>query len=222
MASLLACAKISSASCIYAHKSNQLKLFAYVVTGALEQTMSLGGIFMDKLAYFKLQAKNFFRDFKTQTIDEEGLTKYSPRFFGNIDEILLAYDIDERNFCLMKAQQLIANLAGFKNWSELLHASDEALELGKFLLDKRNAHLPACMGDPLEESWRMYLWSNELQNLLDREKLEIFKAVYLEEPQNGDLNESDEELEYEDCDYDKELANYFRELDALTEELEQL
>ena len=35
---------------------------------------------MDKIAYFKLQAKNLFRDFKTQTFDEEGLTRYSPRF----------------------------------------------------------------------------------------------------------------------------------------------
>ena len=198
-----------------------------MVTGALEQTMPLGGIFMDKIAYFKLQAKNFFRDFKTQTFDEEGLTQYSPRFFEDIDEILLAYDIDEKNFCLMKAQHLISNLAGFKNWSELLHASDEALELGKLLLDKRNACLPACMGGPLEESWKMYLWSNELQNFPDRAKLEIFKAVFLNEFPNGEkineeeIEEFDESLEYEDYGYDKELADYFRELDELTDEIEQ-
>ena len=42
--------------------------------------MILGGTLMDKIAYFKLQAKNLFRDFKTQTFDEEGLTRYSPRF----------------------------------------------------------------------------------------------------------------------------------------------
>ena len=42
---------------------------------------------MDKIAYFKLQAKNLFRDFKTQTFDEEGLTRYSPRFFKDIDDI---------------------------------------------------------------------------------------------------------------------------------------
>ena len=50
---------------------------------------------MDKIAYFKLQAKNLFRDFKTQTFDEEGLTRYSPRFFKDIDDILLSYDVYE-------------------------------------------------------------------------------------------------------------------------------
>ena len=183
---------------------------------------------MDKIAYFKLQAKNFFRDFKTQTLDEEGLTKYSPRFFEDIDGILLAYDINESNFCLMQAQHLIANLAGFEGWSELCHASDPALELGKLLLDKRNACLPACMGCPLEDSWKMYLWTNKLQNLPDRDKLEIFKAVYLEESldkygiDEGNSEESDKLQKYEDYDDNKELADYFRELDALTEELEQL
>ena len=182
---------------------------------------------MDKIAYFKLQAKNFFRDFKTQTFDEEGLTQYSPRFFEDIDEILLAYDIDEKNFCLMKAQHLLAQLSGFKNWSELIHASDEALELGKLLLDKRNDGLPACMGYPLEDSWEMYLWENKLQDLPDRDKLAIFKAVYLGELADEDeldeeeLKVDNEYLEYEDYGYSKELADYFRELDELTDEIEQ-
>ena len=63
---------------------------------------------MDKIAYFKLQAKNLFRDFKTQTFDEEGLTRYAPRFFKDIDDILLSYDVDEENFKLMNAQHLIS------------------------------------------------------------------------------------------------------------------
>lgn len=36
---------------------------------------------MDKISYFKLQAKNLMRDFKTQQFDAERLTCYSPRFF---------------------------------------------------------------------------------------------------------------------------------------------
>ena len=167
---------------------------------------------MDKIAYFKLQAKNLFRDFKTQTFDEEGLTRYAPRFFKDIDDILLSYDVDEENFKLMNAQHLIANLAGFKCWNELLHASDDALELGKLLLDKRNDGLPACMGDPLEVSWKMYLWENKLQNLPDRDKLAIFE----------EQKEVHEHYKYEDYGYDKELADYFRALDTLTDELEQL
>mgnify|MGYP001065995695 FL=1 len=180
---------------------------------------------MDKIAYFKLQAKNLFRDFKTQRLDEEGLTQYSPRFFKDIGWLLLDYDIDEENFCLMKAQHLVAQLSGFNSWSELIHASDDALELGKLLLDKRNDGLPACMGDPLEVSWEMYLWENKLQNLPDRDKLAIFKAIYLDElADEYGLNEEElkEVYEYEDYGYSKELADYFRELDALTDELEQL
>ena len=183
---------------------------------------------MDKIDYFKLQAKNLFRDFKTQTLDEEGLTRYSPRFFEDIEWLLLDYDIDEDNFCLMKAQHLVAQLAGFKSWSELIHASDDALELGKLLLDKRNDRLPACMGDPLEVSWEMYLLGNKLQNLPDRDKLAVFKGVYLDELADEygldeeEQKEVHEHYEYEDYGYDKELADYFRALDALTDELEQL
>ena len=149
-------------------------------------------------------------------------------FFKDIDDILLSYDVDEEDFKLMNAQHLIANLAGFKCWNELLHASDDALELGKLLLDKRNDGLPACMGDPLEVSWEMYLWENKLQNLSDRDKLAIFKGIYLDELADEygldeeEQKEVHEHYEYEDYGYDKELADYFRTLDALTDELEQL
>ena len=51
----------------------------------------------------------------------------------------------EENFTLMKAQHLVANLAGFDKWAELLHASDDALELGKLLLDKRGERLLALL-----------------------------------------------------------------------------
>ena len=81
------------------------------------------------------------------------------------------------------------------------------------------------MGDPLEVSWEMYLWENKLQNLPDRDKLAIFKAIYLDElADEYGLNEEElkEVYEYEDYGYSKELADYFRELDALTDELEQL
>ena len=183
---------------------------------------------MDKIEYFKLQAKNLFRDFKTQTLDEEGLTRYSPQFFEDIEWLLFDYDVDEDDFCLMKAQHLVAQLAGFKKWGELIHASDEALELGKLLLDKRNDQLPACMVHPLKVDWEMYLRMNELQDLPDRDKLAIFKAVYLGELADEDeldeeeLKVANEYHKYEDYGYSKELADYFRELDALTDELEQL
>lgn len=84
------------------------------------------------------------------------------------------------------------------------------------------------MGDPLEVSWEMYLWENKLQNLSDRDKLAIFKGIYLDELADEygldeeEQKEVHEHYEYEDYGYDKELADYFRTLDALTDELEQL
>ena len=48
--------------------------------------------------YFKLQAKNLYRDFKTQKKDDEGYYQYSPRFFKDIDGIIVDYDIDEVYF----------------------------------------------------------------------------------------------------------------------------
>ena len=189
--------------------------------------MILGGILMDKIAYFRLQAKNLMRDFRTQTLDEEGLTRYSPKFFNDIDDILLSYNVDEENFTLMEAQHLIANLAGFDKWAELLRASDDALELGKLLLDKRGERLLASFTSSLVDDWKMYLHGNRLEHLSDKDKLVIFKAVFLNEFPNGEklneeeIEEFDESLEYEDYSYDKELADYFRELDQLTDEIEQ-
>lgn len=182
---------------------------------------------MDKIAYFRLQAKNLMRDFRTQTLDEDGLTRYSPKFFNDIDDILLSYNVDEENFTLMEAQHLIANLAGFDKWAELLRASDDALELGKLLLDKRGECLLASFTSSLVDDWKMYLHDSGLENLSDKDKLVIFKAVFLNEFPNGEklneeeIEEFDEGLEYEDYGYDKELADYFRELDELTDEIEQ-
>ena len=65
---------------------------------------------MSPVDFFKLQAKNLLKDYKTQTsyIDPvDGFTyfTYSPDYF-DIDRIFLEYDWDEENFSLMKAQHL--------------------------------------------------------------------------------------------------------------------
>ena len=135
---------------------------------------------MEHIDFFKLQAKNLMRDYKTQFKDETGVYQYSPRFFFDIDEIINSYDIDENNFSLMKAQHYIAKLAGFYNWSELSYASDAKLELGKLLLENRNE----CdsIGVPLLDSWKMYRDSIlQDHNFDDQTLLTIFKAVYLEQ-----------------------------------------
>lgn len=133
---------------------------------------------MNKISYFKLQAKNFLRDFKTQKKDQEGIYFYSPKFFKDINDIIVAFDIDEDNFTLMNAQYIISNLAGFDKWSDLLEASPEALELGELLFNNRNNG-----GDvDLTEDWNMYLAMNGFQDFDDASKLEIFNIVFLEQP----------------------------------------
>lgn len=128
---------------------------------------------MDKISYFKLQAKNLMRDFKTQQFDAERLTCYSPRFFEDIDDIIVSFDVDEEHFTLMNAQHIVACLAGFDKWTDLLHASDAALELGKLLFDIRNRFT-----GPLREDWERYLSRCGLMDASDETKLELFKEVY--------------------------------------------
>jgi len=96
---------------------------------------------MKPIAYFKLQAKNLFRDYKTQTSyvdDMDGHTyyQYDPKFF-DIDSLFLDYDQNEENFSLMKAQHLISNMAGFNKWSELVIATEAELELAKILFENQ-------------------------------------------------------------------------------------
>ena len=129
---------------------------------------------MEKIAYFKLQAKNLMRDFRTQQLSPDGIYYYIPQFFEDIDDLILSFNIDEEHFSLMKAQHLIAYLAGFDKWADLLQANDDALELGKLLFDNRNRYFAA-----LREDWDMYLRQNGLENASDESKLDIFKAIFL-------------------------------------------
>ncbi|CCB87126.1 hypothetical protein [Parachlamydia acanthamoebae] len=79
---------------------------------------------MSQIAYFKRQAKNLFRDYKTKT----------PSF----NDILTDYHYSENGFSLMKAQHIIACMAGFGKWGDLLKASTPELELAKLLFDNKD------------------------------------------------------------------------------------
>lgn len=134
---------------------------------------------MKPIDFFKLQAKNLHKDYKTQTsyVDAEmngNRYKYSPKYF-DIDGLFLDFDSDEENFSLMKAQHLIAKLAGFDKWTDLSKASSEELELAKLLFD--NMHKISA------EEWEFYISDQELENnaTFDAEtKLEIFTKVFAE------------------------------------------
>ena len=128
---------------------------------------------MDTIGFFKLQSKNLLRDFKTGYRGDDGSICYSPRFFPDIDGIIISYDIDENDFSLMKAQHIIALMAGFKKWSDILSASDAKLQLGKLLFEE-------SFNNPnIVEEWEMYTNSLHIENLSDDSYLEIFKKIFL-------------------------------------------
>lgn len=133
---------------------------------------------MNPIAYFKLQAKNLFRDYKTKTpfFDEaisDYLYEYKPKYF-DMDGLVCDFDIDEENFTLMKAQHIIAYLVGFRKWTDLIKASEVELELAKLLFD--NQHKISI------DDWGIYMEIAESDNktIFDAEaRLEIFKQVFV-------------------------------------------
>lgn len=134
---------------------------------------------MNHIEYFKLQAKNLYKDYKTQTsyideVDGNSYYRYDPKYY-DLESIFLDYDWDEENFSLMKAQHLLSLMVGFDKWTDLLRASDAELELSRLLLDNQ---------DKISlDDWLMYvgMTENSLQMELDSEsKLEIFKVSILD------------------------------------------
>ncbi len=85
---------------------------------------------MDNISYFKLQAKNLYRDFKLDFMNEDEAYNFSPKFF-DINSILSDFEINPDDFSLMKAQHILAKLVGFISWDELIKASDKVLEQKK-------------------------------------------------------------------------------------------
>lgn len=153
------------------------------------KTNTKGLCAMDYIEYFKLQAKNFQRDYKTQFAVEGdiGIYDYKPRFFEDINDIILSYEIDEdRPFSLMQIQHLIANLADFTSWNDLLRTYKQGnidrLELGKLLLDNRTVFYDGRMVQTLPE-WEHTLHWYETMGIYfdDISKLQLFKEIFLSE-----------------------------------------
>jgi hypothetical protein len=133
---------------------------------------------MNHIEFFKLQAKNLFKDYQTKKKTPEaaiGDYEYNPKYF-DIEGIILYFDIDEEDFSLMKAQHIIANMVGFTKWSELLNAAEPELELAKLLFDNQ--------GRVSLDDWMMYIVSAERENNVTFDpdtRLEIFKLVFLDQ-----------------------------------------
>ncbi len=132
---------------------------------------------MTHTEFFKLQAKNLFKDYQTKAkvfdqVIGDYLYEYSPKYF-DIDSIVLDFDIDEEDFSLMKAQHIIAKMIGFRKWTDLLSASEVEQELAKLLFDNQDK-ISA-------EDWEMYILGTESDNntTFDSDtRLEIFKQVF--------------------------------------------
>lgn len=133
---------------------------------------------MTHTEFFKLQAKNLFKDFQTKKKSQDasiGDYEYDPKYF-DIEGIILYFDIDEEDFSLMKAQHIIANMVGFTKWAELVKATEPELELAKLLFDNQDR---VSLDD-----WKMYIIGTERDNktIFDPDtRLEIFKLVFLDE-----------------------------------------
>ena len=85
---------------------------------------------MEAIDFFKLQAKNLLKDYKTRFYDaESGEFRYFPKFF-NV-KLLLGERVGGFSFTLMNAQHVIAKLAGFSGWQALIHADKVALKKAK-------------------------------------------------------------------------------------------
>lgn len=135
---------------------------------------------MTPIDYFKLQAKNLIRDYKTQRplYDENGRLvyyEYSPTYY-DIDRIFNECDFDEDNFSLMKAQHFFAYMVGFNSWSELINASKSEIELAKLCWDNQDK-----IG---LDDWYSYIsMAEEMNNCFfeAEERIEIFKQVFVEQ-----------------------------------------
>ena len=135
---------------------------------------------MNTIDYFKLQAKNLLRDFKTKTpVVDKTITvfsyEYTPKYF-DMEMIISDFDIDEENFSLMKAHHVIAKIANFDKWADLLKATQAELELAKLLYDHQNRI-------DLTE-WKFYIADSQSINEIElnaEKQVEIFKQVVIEE-----------------------------------------
>ena len=121
---------------------------------------------MKTIDYFRLQAKNLFKDFKAR----------KQKYFSDDAEyiILCEYGYNEDGFCLMKAQHIIALMIGFNKWADLLNASDSELEVAKLLFENR---------DKIDiDDWKMYISNTEksMNIIIDAEaKLEILRRNWI-------------------------------------------
>ena len=114
---------------------------------------------MNTIDFFKLQSKNLHRDFKTRKLvfnNEFGELsyEYEPKHF-DIELVIYDYNLDEENFTLMKAQHVIAQMAGFEKWTVLIKTSEADLKIAKILYENQDIIDLRMWLDYISEAERM-------------------------------------------------------------------
>lgn len=135
---------------------------------------------MKPIDYFKLQAKNLHKDFKTKSpvLDKTTtafLYEYTPKYF-DIEMIIADFGIDEDNFSLMNGQHVIAKIANFDKWANLLKVSSAELELAMLLFEHQNR--VDLIG------WQFYIADTQSMTEIELDteiQVDIFKQVVVEE-----------------------------------------
>ena len=133
---------------------------------------------MTYLDFFRLQAKNLYRAWKTHKENDEGLYEYNSPLF-DVDDFLLYFDEDdhEKEFCLQRAQHLVAQLAGFRKWNDLIKADDDRLNLGKIIFQ---GCVNSNNGVSSYEDWEMYYYDNDIDEAPIELQIEIAEYYFSE------------------------------------------
>ncbi len=133
---------------------------------------------MTYLDFFRLQAKNLYRAWKTHKENEEGFYDYESPLF-DVNDFLLYFDEDdhEKEFCLQRAQHLVAQLAGFRKWNDLIKADDDHLKFGKIIFQGCvNANNGVCS----YEDWEMYYLGNGIDQYPIEAQIQVAEYYFSE------------------------------------------
>ena len=132
---------------------------------------------MNTIDFFKLQSKNLHRDFKTKkpvTDNKDSVRpyEYEQKYF-DVETIIYDFSLDEEKLTLMKAQHVIAQMAGFKKWTVLIRASESDLKIAKILFDNQDVIDLLMWEDYIAEAERMNQTNFDSEN-----KLAICEQVF--------------------------------------------
>lgn len=152
---------------------------------------------MEPIKFFKHQAKNLYKDLKTQytyidDVDGETYVGFKSTYF-DIDQLFLDWDEEpSKEYTLTQAQHLFAQMMDFNKWFDLINAPEKQLEL-LVLLFKEKIH---------PEEWSMCVIGMEEENdySLSLTSDYVFQISVLEQVYSGKdtlLNERDTYLLYD-------------------------